>query len=354
MGDGRTTGGMSPTLARRSVLAGLCALGAAGAGIVTVEYGPLRRGGTATTAGGSGPSATGSVVLDVATPEVTGSAAEPDVDVSEGSSAEALRAAAPSGPPSASPSASPSAPASPAAASKAAPTTAIAAYLRTRPGGTSVVGVDLRTGRSLTYRPTARYITASIVKVEILAALLLRCQATGTSLTSRQRTLATAMITRSDNAAASSLWSTIGGGAGLARANATLGLTSTTPGPTTYWGNTRTTARDQVRLLTQLTSAKSPLSAANRSYVLELMEHVVAGQRWGVSAAASGEVALKDGWLATVTDHGLWTVNSIGRIERPDGSRLLMAVLSHGSPSLQTGITTVQKVAQLAGKGLLA
>lgn len=344
MGETRNQEGMATPLARRSLLAGLCALGATGAGIVAAELGPLRR------------STTGeAVVLDAATtaeplPQVTSGTHSAASGSAATASPSASRTASPAASSSASPSASPSATPTPAAAS----TAAISSYLRTRPGETALAGVDLQTGRTIALRPTSRFITASIVKVDILVALLLRHQAAGTSLTSSQRSLARAMIIRSDNAAASALWSAIGRGAGLAKANKQLGLTGTTPGPTTYWGNTRTTPRDQLRLLTRLTGTSSPLTAAHRAYVLELMEDVVAGQRWGVSAAASGEVALKNGWLATVTDHGLWTVNSIGRIERPGTAPLLLAVLSHGSPSLQTGIATVQRTAKLAGAALTA
>jgi hypothetical protein len=80
------------------------------------------------------------------------------------------------------------------------------------------------------------------------------------------------------------------------------------------------------------------------------MRDVVAAQRWGVTAAAAHprEAELKNGWLNTVTDRGLWTVNSIGRVVPPNGRPALLAVLSRGSPSMRTGVATVDHLARLA------
>jgi len=70
----------------------------------------------------------------------------------------------------------------------------------------AVALVDGRTGNSYAYRPTTAFETASIVKVDILATLLLRAQDNGRSLTSSESALATRMIRASDNDAATSLW----------------------------------------------------------------------------------------------------------------------------------------------------
>jgi hypothetical protein len=48
-----------------------------------------------------------------------------------------------------------------------------------------------------------------------------------------------------------------------------------------YWGLTSTTVDDQLRLLADLTSRNSPLSAQSRFYELGLMRHVAADQGWG-------------------------------------------------------------------------
>lgn len=85
---------------------------------------------------------------------------------------------------------------------------------------------DLTSGRSAAYGSSAETFTsASIVKVNILAALLLQTQDRGDRLSSAQRQLASDMIRVSDNDAAQKLWIEIGRRQGLDAANARLGLT---------------------------------------------------------------------------------------------------------------------------------
>lgn len=198
------------------------------------------------------------------------------------------------------------------------------------------------------------YDTASIVKVDILAALLLRDQRTGTQPTSEQRALVEAMIERSDNDAALALWHTIGGGAGLATANRTLGLSRTTGGPGDLWGLTQTTASDQITLLRAVFGDTSPLSPASRTYISGLMRSITAGQRWGVSAADSDGAgfALKNGWLQRSAT-GLWDINSIGEVTY-EGHRLLISVLTSGQRSEQAGIERVEAVAKAAAKAYVS
>ncbi|MGW7524133.1 serine hydrolase [Streptomyces sp. NPDC054783] len=203
------------------------------------------------------------------------------------------------------------------------------------------------------------YDTASIVKVDILAALLLRAQDAGRQLTADERGHAEPMIERSDNTAANALWREIGQASGLAAANKRLGLTSTTGGPGAKWGLTRTTASDQIRLLRAVfdgdttarpgsATAKPALNAKSRSYVHTLMGKVIPEQTWGVSAVGGSGTprALKNGWLQRNTS-GLWDVNSVGQVT-VKGHRCLVAVLSNGSSSMSDGISLVERTARAA------
>ncbi|MEU6671413.1 serine hydrolase [Streptomyces sp. NPDC046727] len=199
------------------------------------------------------------------------------------------------------------------------------------------------------------YDTASIVKVDILAALLLQAQDQGRHLTARERKLAEPMIRRSDNAAANTLWRQIGRASGLAAANKRLGLTATTGGPGAKWGLTRTTASDQIRLLRAVfdsggtaRAGSGGLDAESRAYVRTLMSHVVPEQTWGVSAAGGpgSRRALKNGWLQRSTTD-LWDVNSVGQVTIK-GHRYLVAVLSDGSASMSDGVSLVERTARAA------
>ncbi|MEV0179871.1 serine hydrolase [Streptomyces sp. NPDC050625] len=249
----------------------------------------------------------------------------------------------------------------PAAAATAAtrPDAATADFLaRVKPQGkerVSAAVLDLDgTGREATvYGDDTPYDTASIVKVDILAAALLQGQDAKHGLTEKERADAEVMIERSDNDAANHLWRTIGRAKGLDAANKRLGLTETKGGPDAKWGLTRTTARDQIRLLravydtgTAAHAAATPLDEASRTYIRTLMGGVVDEQSWGVSAAAGSGSALKNGWLQRNTTE-LWDVNSVGRITA-GGHHYLVAVLSDGSKSMKDGVALVERAARAA------
>ncbi|GGR10511.1 hypothetical protein GCM10010251_28060 [Streptomyces aurantiogriseus] len=210
------------------------------------------------------------------------------------------------------------------------------------------------TGREpVVYGDDSPYDTASIVKVDILAAALLQAQNAGHDLTAQERARATAMIERSDNAATNAMWRRIGLAPGLEAANKRLGLTSTKGGPGARWGLTQTTASDQIRLLRAVfdtapaaRATPTALDESSRTYIRTLMARVVGEQAWGVSVASGSGWALKNGWLQRSTT-GLWDVNSIGQVTTR-GHRYLVAVLSDGSTSMKDGVALVERAARAA------
>ncbi|MFJ1732681.1 serine hydrolase [Streptomyces sp. NPDC088254] len=213
-------------------------------------------------------------------------------------------------------------------------------------GGTqvSVAVLEPSTGRQAVYGPQT-HITASVAKVNILAALLLFAQREGRSLTEWETTTAAAMIQSSDNDSADALWRRIGGAEGLAEANKTLGLTSTRPGPDGHWGLTRTTAADQLTLLKAVFEDRSPLSEASRHLIQGFMGRIDPDQAWGVSAEGS-RWQLKNGWLQRSRSQR-WAINSMGRV-KAHGSTFYVAVLSHGSPTMSHGISAVERATRTA------
>ena len=234
--------------------------------------------------------------------------------------------------------------------------TALATVRSTQTGSLAVGVTDISTGVTAVYGGRLVFHTASIVKVDILASLLLAGQraggrddqglAGGSPLDQVNTGLASQMIETSSDDAASDLWAAIGEGGGLAEADETFGLRHTTPGPGGFWGLTTTTVGDQLRLLRVLTNRHSPLDARSRDCELGLMRNVIAGQNWGVSAAASpGSVlAIKNGWLP---DPELWVINSMGVVDH-DGQRLLIVVLSSDQPTEAAGIAQDQAAATVA------
>ncbi|MFC4053920.1 serine hydrolase [Actinomadura syzygii] len=223
----------------------------------------------------------------------------------------------------------------------------VRAYVQGRPGKAGVMATDLRTGLSFGENEKGDFVTASVMKVDILASLVLQRQGGQRNLSGDQRALAGHMIRESDNSAADALYSAAGGSDGVRRANQRLGLRDTTPFAGS-WGSSLTSPSDQVLLLRTLVSETSPIGAPGRGYILGLMGSVLREQAWGVSAAARpGErVALKNGWTPVYHQGHGWAVNSVGRITGPDHD-FLVAVCSGDSPTMGAGVATVEHMAAM-------
>lgn len=253
-------------------------------------------------------------------------------------------------------------------------------YLRTRKGVAQVALFDKITGRTyLVSDGTDTQYTASIVKADILARWLRRMQwRPGTipaSMPYSIKYLMQNMITLSDNVAATGLFYFGGGCARLTLFNGLIPTRDTKVGcqtPTYYgWGNTTTTAADQVRIVRTLAYRNRVLRPDARDYGLSLMESVTPTQRWGVSCGPWGTdcaapdyahpvpgvtVALKNGWkfvpTCTVQDDTCpWQVNSIGWVQGK-GRDYALAVLTTDDPvgkgtfGFDYGIATIQGVSQ--------
>ena len=233
---------------------------------------------------------------------------------------------------------------------------AAGAYLANRSGTVLAAVYDITTGQTWRLGAGAAQDEASVVKLDVLETLLARQD--GGPLSPADQVLAQSMIEDSDNKAATSLWYEAGGAEGIGDYNDKAGLTGTTPSqcvtcagfPWPGWGLTTTVPQDQLTLLKQLVApGSSPLlSAAQRSYVLSLMENVQAGQAWGVSGGvpAGVTIALKNGWLPLDDANTDWQVNSVGWISG-GGRDYLLAVLSTGNASEQYGIDTINGLSSL-------
>ncbi|MBU2666040.1 class A beta-lactamase-related serine hydrolase [Actinoplanes bogorensis] len=212
----------------------------------------------------------------------------------------------------------------------------------------SVAVLDKKTGQAYTYQGAEKFDTASIVKAQILACELLKAQDADREPTSGEMALAKPMIQLSDNNATTELFEHLGGKSAITKCNKRLGLTQTTVN--SAWGLTKTTASDQVKLLSKLVDTKGPLDEDSRETAFSLMNSVDDTQDWGVPAVAKeGESAtVKNGWDTRSADGGLWAVNTIGRVSSPDGKvNVSVAVLSHNNQSMDGGIALVEKVAKL-------
>jgi hypothetical protein len=224
----------------------------------------------------------------------------------------------------------------------------IAAALR---GRRSVVGLAVQDeGLDVSCRFHAgwRFYAASVIKVTIISALLRKIGGPA-HLSKAQRSLAWQMITESNNNAATALWNQTGHAA-LQRFLNLAKMTHTVLSPA--WGLTRITAQDELTLLRLLTGRGTVLTPRGRSYVLWLMAHVIASQRWGVPAGAPARVTVhvKNGWLGYPTNSD-WNINSLGAFT---GSHLgwQTAVLTTGNRNMTYGIDTIQPAARVINRDL--
>ncbi|MFD3568689.1 serine hydrolase [Streptomyces sp. NPDC058667] len=220
-------------------------------------------------------------------------------------------------------------------------------------GRTGTVAVGLRdrtTNTTCTLRATGSYDSASIVKVTVLATLLWDAKKTNRYLTSRETSLATAMITKSDNAATTSLWNQLG----VTKVKGFLsaaGMTRTVPGAGGYWGLTQINVTDEQRLLSLVTARNSVLSDNSRAYILKLMGSVITSQRWGTTSGAPSSVSVhvKNGWLQRATRG--WRVHSIGTF-KGGGHDYSISVLTDGNSTMSYGVNTIQAVARVIHRDL--
>ncbi|MET7384525.1 serine hydrolase [Streptomyces sp. NPDC005529] len=222
------------------------------------------------------------------------------------------------------------------------------AALSARRGAVSVAVHDDRTGLSCAVASDRQYDAASIAKVMIMEGVLRRAESLRRGLTRWELANVRPMITRSDNASAVRLWTDLGRGY-LSRFLSRAGTSRTVLGPKGYFGLTRTTADDQMRLLDVLTDTRSFLKT--RGYGLRLLTEVRGDQRWGVpSGMPRGLTAhLKNGWLPRAT-HG-WRVHSVGAFTGPARTYRIV-VLTHDNPTMAYGVRTIERIAQAVHRGL--
>lgn len=234
------------------------------------------------------------------------------------------------------------------------PFASLAGYLAHRSGQVTAAVYDARTKRTWLLHPGMVQDTASIVKVEIMGALLREAELTGKPLTQSQRALMITMIENSDNTAATTLWAQAGGPSVIGRFDRSIGMDQTTPSTLAFipgtqlpgWGLTTTSARDEVTLVSEFAYPNVFFNSADRAYGLSLMEHIESDQSWGITGGvplAGTIIALKNGWVP-IPPSNLWQVNSIGWI-RGHGRNYVLAVLTQGSPTQGYGEATIEAIA---------
>ncbi len=209
------------------------------------------------------------------------------------------------------------------------------AYAQGRLGSVSFAVVDAR-GRFSGYRGATTVSTASVVKVMFAVTYVRQSSVRDRALTEYDRDLLRPMIIRSDNAAASRIADIVGPRRmyRLARRARMRDFSYTRP-----WGASRTSARDQARLLFRL---RQYVPQRHERYVLDLLTRIVPSQRWGIGKVETSgwRKHFKGGWGSGsgAVDH------QVVRLEGAGGDRIGLAVLTTGSPSHRYAKRTLRGV----------
>ena len=214
----------------------------------------------------------------------------------------------------------------------------------------SAAVLDDRTGCWYHLRRGQRVTTASVVKIEVMGATLLRAQDQNRGLNRSESDRVARMISTSDNAATTSLWGELGGERAMEAYGDRFGLAATDE-VQPLWGLTSTTAEDQAAFVERLLQL-GPLSADRRGWAWLFLRDIRADQRWGVRAGvpAGWEVGHKNGFADSACCG--WRVNSVGYVADPAGGGYSIAVLSDGWSSMQQGIPMVEAVASAVAGSL--
>ena len=232
-------------------------------------------------------------------------------------------------------------------------TAAVQADVAGRFGGHSITATahDTASGCTWHLNPGQRVTTASVIKVEVAAGVLLRAQRQGRGLTTTEQSQLTPMITESANPPTTELWRSLGGAPGMTALDRTFGLRDTVQASPS-WGITSTTAADQVHLLRQVVLGEGGvLDAAHRAPLVQAMGSVVPSQRWGVTAGTPpGTLVLqKNGFASSACC--AWRINSVGVVEH-GGGPVVLAVLSDRWSSMAQGIPAVETVARAVNESV--
>lgn len=218
----------------------------------------------------------------------------------------------------------------------------LGAFLRGRKNVVTAAVYDVKSGATFTYHNGIREVTASLVKIDILADLLYEDQVRDANLTPRQQTLATSMIEDSNDAAATKLWAVIGGRDAIDDFNTMIGFANTVP--SWSWGEIETTPLDQLQLLKVIALPNRFLDGASREYLIDLMEGVIASERFGLGwgSPAGATVGLKNGYYFEKKTQ--WQLNSSGFV-RYQGRFYLVTIMTSNNATEEYGIETLTTIA---------
>ena len=202
---------------------------------------------------------------------------------------------------------------------------------------------DHRTGCRYELNGNLEITTASVIKAQVLAGVLLAAQDAGRPISPSEAADIELMMHYSHNSPPTSrLYLRIGSAAGMEELDERFGIAGTSH--TAWYGRTLSTAEDRTRLVEQLLIGGGPLDEESVQAAWQWMSGVSAAQSWGVTAGlpAGYEAALKNGFYP-MSGVG-WRLGTTGVVRDPNGGSYAMTVMTDNNPSESAGIALVEKI----------
>jgi hypothetical protein len=186
--------------------------------------------------------------------------------------------------------------------------------------------------------------SASVLKAMLLVAYLNERGVRHRDLRARERALLAPMIRRSDDSAASAIFSQVGSGRlrALARRAHMHRFAPAAP----IWGNSRIDAVDQARFFLRI-DRLTP--ARHRRYAMYLLGHITRSQRWGIGQVCprGWRSYFKGGWGS-----GTGAVDHQVALLTRGRERVSVAILTYADGSHAYGKETLRGVAKRLLRGL--
>lgn len=223
-------------------------------------------------------------------------------------------------------------------------------YARGRPGDVSFAIVDLRS-RLRGFRMPRTAPAASTIKATLLATYLRQRSVRGRPLRAEERALLEPMIRVSDNGAAATVATVLGGAKVERFGRRVAGMRDFRwIGSRGYiGGNSRISARDEARFFHRFNRY---VPDRHRRYARRLLASIVSWQRWGIADARppGWRLYFKGGW--GINDDGVGTVNHQVAFLEHGRCRIALAILTEHNPSTTDGAETQRGIATRLLRGI--
>ena len=204
---------------------------------------------------------------------------------------------------------------------------------------------DHRTGCLYKLNGDLEITTASVIKAQVLAGVLLAAQDSGRPISQSEAADIELMMHYSHNRPPTSrLYLQIGSAAGMEELDQRFGIAGTSH--TAWYGRTLSTAEDRTRLVEQLLIGGGPLDEESVQAAWRWMSGVSAAQSWGLTAGlpAGYKAALKNGFYP-MSGAG-WRLGTTGVVRDPNGGSYAVTVMTDRNPSESAGIALVERIAR--------